>query len=73
MKTSHHANPFGLLLNPEEVLRAVESSQPLGGLRSTVFRPLDRPNPGGNGSRSASQVDDDDSEDDAGPDAYGRA
>ena len=73
MKTSHHANPFGLLLNPEEVLRAVESSQPLGGLRSTVFRPLDRPGTGANGSRSASQVDEDDSEDDTGPDAYGRA
>lgn len=43
MKPVRSANPFELLLHPEEVLKAVESSERLGGLRSTVFRPLDRP------------------------------
>lgn len=62
MKTAHQANPFDLLLNPEEILRAVESSQPLGGLRSTVFRPLDRPSAGSSASRAA-RLDDEDGDD----------
>jgi len=37
------ANPFGLLLNPEGILRAVESSERLGRLHSRICRPLDRP------------------------------
>ena len=37
------SNPFALLLNPESVLKAVESSERLGRLHSRVCRPLDRP------------------------------
>jgi len=59
MKPSRSANPFDLLLRPDDVLRAVESSEPLGGLRSTVFRPLDRPAATSGTSRTA-RVDDDD-------------
>ncbi|MFN9709160.1 MAG: hypothetical protein ACK53K_04455 [Burkholderiales bacterium] len=39
------ANPFALMLNPEAVLRAVESSHKLSSLQSRVCRPLDSPNP----------------------------
>jgi hypothetical protein len=70
MKTSHQASPFDLLLNPEGVLRAVESSQPLGGLRSTVFRPLDRPSSGA--SASGDQGADEDDNDDFGPEGRPR-
>lgn len=64
MKPSRSANPFDLLLRPDDVLRAVESSEPLGGLRSTVFRPLDRPAAGSGGARSARTDDDDDLDED---------
>lgn len=37
------ANPFGLLLNPQTILKAVESSERLGRLHSRICRPLDRP------------------------------
>jgi hypothetical protein len=37
------ANPFGLLLNPESIVQAVEGSERLSRLRSRVCRPLDRP------------------------------
>lgn len=37
------ANPFGLLMNPQDVLRAVEASENLRGLNQRVCRPLDRP------------------------------
>jgi hypothetical protein len=37
------ANPFALMLSPEEVLKAVEGSQLLSGLTRHVCRPLDRP------------------------------
>lgn len=37
------ANPFALLLNPETVVRAVETSERLNRLQSRVCRPLDRP------------------------------
>lgn len=37
------ANPFALMLSPEEVLKAVEGSLPLSGLTRRVCRPLDRP------------------------------
>lgn len=36
------ANPFGLMLNPQAVLEAVESSDRLRGLRSRICRPLDK-------------------------------
>jgi hypothetical protein len=36
-------NPFGLLLNPEGIVKAVEASERLGRLHSRVCRPLDRP------------------------------
>ena len=37
------ANPFGMMINPEGVLKAVEQSERLNGLQRRVFRPLDRP------------------------------
>jgi hypothetical protein len=37
------SNPFALLLNPETVVKAVETSERLGRLHSRVCRPLDRP------------------------------
>lgn len=36
-------NPFVLLMNPTEVIRAVESSERLRRLRRHICRPLDRP------------------------------
>lgn len=37
------ANPFALMMNPQDVLRAVEQSDRLGGLQRRVYRPLDKP------------------------------
>lgn len=36
-------NPFVLMLDPEAVISAMESSLPLRGLRGRVCRPLDKP------------------------------
>lgn len=36
-------NPFVMMLDPEAVISAMESSQPLRGLRGRVCRPLDKP------------------------------
>lgn len=38
------SNPFAMMLNPEAVVRAMESSQKLNGLQSRICRPLDNPN-----------------------------
>jgi hypothetical protein len=37
------ANPFALMMNPEDVLQAIESSGRLDQLQRRVCRPLDRP------------------------------
>jgi len=37
------ANPFALLMDPQAVFRAIESSERLARLHSRVCRPLDRP------------------------------
>ncbi len=37
------ANPFAMLLDPERIARAVESSERLNRLHSRVCRPLDKP------------------------------
>ena len=37
------ANPFGLMMNPQAILAAVERSERLGGLQRRVCRPLDKP------------------------------
>lgn len=42
MVTSAAFNPFALIVDPAAVLRAVECSSALGGLRTRVFRPLER-------------------------------
>lgn len=47
MITSHLANPFVLLMNPDAVFRAIEASEHLQGLGRRVFRPLDEPRVGG--------------------------
>lgn len=38
-------NPFMLMLNPEQVLAAVERSEKLGRLASRTCHPLDKPAP----------------------------
>jgi hypothetical protein len=38
-------NPFMLLLNPQEVVAAMEKSERLGRLNRHLCRPLDRPTP----------------------------
>jgi hypothetical protein len=36
------ANPFGMLTDPQSILRALEGSQRLEGLNRRICRPLDR-------------------------------
>lgn len=43
MTPSEVASPFALLLHPEVVVKAMESSERLTRLHSRVCRPLDRP------------------------------
>jgi hypothetical protein len=40
---SLRANPFALLMDPDAVFRAIESSERLIRLQSRICRPLDRP------------------------------
>lgn len=40
--SSHAANPFGMLIDPASILRALEGSQRLEGLNRRICRPLDR-------------------------------
>ena len=42
-KQSLYANPFALMMDPEAVVAAMESSERLNGLKSRVCRPLDKP------------------------------
>ena len=37
------SNPFALMMNPQDVIRAVEASERLASLTSHVCRPLDKP------------------------------
>ena len=37
------ADPFAMLIAPEQVMRALEHSDRLSRLQSRVYRPLDRP------------------------------
>ena len=41
--TAHALNPFSLMMEPEVVLRTMERSQQLRGLRRRTLRPLDKP------------------------------
>lgn len=36
-------DPFAMMMDPQAVLAAVQSSQPLRTLQSRVYRPLDKP------------------------------
>ena len=36
-------NPFALMMDPDSIFRALESSDRLGRLKSRICRPLDRP------------------------------
>ncbi|NIM40481.1 MAG: hypothetical protein GTN84_05675 [Hydrogenophaga sp.] len=40
---ANRTNPFVMMLDPEAVINAMESSQPLRSLRGRVCRPLDKP------------------------------
>ena len=58
---SHSAqarNPFLLMISPEVVLAAVESSERLGQLNRQLCRPLDRPTPASSSARAAVLDDD---------------
>lgn len=37
------SNPFALMMDPQTVLDAMERSERLAGLRSCIYRPLDKP------------------------------
>jgi len=41
--SSHLADPFAMLIAPEQVMHAVETSDRLARLQRRVYRPLDRP------------------------------
>jgi len=41
--STHAANPFEMLIDPQAILVAVEASSPLRSLKSKVCRPLDNP------------------------------
>ena len=43
MNTPSSLNPFVLMLDPEAVISAMESSRNLRGLRQRICRPLDKP------------------------------
>ncbi len=44
MNSTHsRTNPFVLMLDPESVISAMESSTPLRTLRQRICRPLDKP------------------------------
>lgn len=47
------SNPFAMMLNPEAVVLAMESSEKLNGLQSRICRPLDNPNKKGNDSETS--------------------
>jgi hypothetical protein len=42
-KPTQVANPFALMLNPDEVLAAMERSERLGLLQRRICKPLDKP------------------------------
>ena len=44
-RTSTAANPFVLMIDPETVFAAIERSDRLARLQSTICRPLDKPRP----------------------------
>jgi hypothetical protein len=43
--TTSAANPFALMLDPATVFAAIERSERLARLSSTICRPLDKPRP----------------------------
>ena len=43
MNTPSSLNPFVLMLDPEAVISAMETSATLRGIRSRICRPLDKP------------------------------
>ncbi len=42
-ETTQVANPFALMLNPADVIAAMESSERLGRLQRRICKPLDKP------------------------------
>jgi len=62
-------NPFMLLVNPQEVIAAVEKSERLGRLNRHLCRPLDRPTPTSVRTPEATDQDDDDGLEGEGGDA----
>lgn len=51
------SDPFALMLDPQSVLQAMESSERLRCLQSRICRPLDRLPPGQSGIAAGSAVD----------------
>lgn len=64
-QTSLVQNPFMLMINPEVVLAAMESSERLSQLNRHLCRPLDRPQLGS--AKVEEDLADDDSADDGAP------
>ncbi len=54
----HARNPFLLMLDPQSVISAMESSPRLVQLNSHICRPLDRQMPGSKAGGAASHLDD---------------
>lgn len=52
------SDPFALLMNPADVLRAVERSERLARLHSRICRPLDKQLAQGRAGRWAAEFDD---------------
>lgn len=58
------SNPFALMMNPDDVLHAMQSSDRLGRLQRRVCKPLDRPTlPDAGTDADALEDDGDDTED----------
>jgi hypothetical protein len=62
-------NPFLLMVNPEEVLAAMEKSERLGALNRHLCRPLDRPQAAGAKAANPADQEIDAAEDEPGTDA----
>jgi hypothetical protein len=45
-QTTVSANPFALMIAPEAIFAAIERSDRLARLKSTICHPLDKPRPG---------------------------
>jgi hypothetical protein len=57
--SSHAANPFGMLIDPAAIQKALEGSQRLESLNRRICRPLDRVMPAKSGEAERERADHD--------------